>query len=201
MKHRFALILMLVASAGYITLADAGMGKGYHHGGGMGAYNAHYGDIDTDGDDAVTFDEFKSHFDNKQKAVFDAIDTDKNGTIGHDEWHAFKSAHGMGGRHGMTRYHSTELPDPAPYMVPMRDIDGNADNAISTDEFKTKFPDAEAGVFEAIDLDKNGSVSRDEWHQFKSAHGCGKGYHAKRNCSEDCPRYKDCPYAKKPTQQ
>lgn len=198
--NRFTLSLLIVFFSTATAWAGAGMGKGYHHGGGMDAYNAHFGDIDTDGNDSVSFDEFKAQFEQKQKAVFDAIDTDDDGTLSHDEWHTFKEAHGMAG-HGAARYHDTRLPDPSPYMAPMKEIDKNADRTISPDEFNAKFPDAEAGVFEAIDLDKSGSVSWEEWHQFKSAHGCGKGYHARRNCTEDCPNYKDCPYAKKPTQQ
>jgi hypothetical protein len=59
------------------------------------AFNAHFGDIDTDGDDLVNTKEFSTHFQNAEKKVFDAIDLNQDGNIDHDEWHAFKSAHGL----------------------------------------------------------------------------------------------------------
>jgi len=63
------------------------------------AFNAHFGDMDTDGDDLVTWEEFESHFENAERKVFDAVDLNQDGSIGHDEWHAFKAAHGLK-RHG-----------------------------------------------------------------------------------------------------
>ena len=59
------------------------------------AFNAHFGDMDANGDDLVNWEEFTAHFDNAEKKVFDAIDLDQNGSIDHDEWHEFKAAHGL----------------------------------------------------------------------------------------------------------
>jgi len=58
--------------------------------------NAHFGDIDTDGDDLVNREEFKAYFPNADPKVFDAIDLNQDGSVDHDEWHEFKEAHGLG---------------------------------------------------------------------------------------------------------
>ena len=58
-------------------------------------YNAHFGDMDTDGDDLVTPEEFKAYFPDADMKVFEAIDLDKDNRLSHDEWHEFKEAHGL----------------------------------------------------------------------------------------------------------
>lgn len=58
-------------------------------------YNAHFGDLDTSGDDQVSRDEFKAYFPDADMNVFEAVDADHNGLISHEEWHRFKEAHGM----------------------------------------------------------------------------------------------------------
>ena len=59
------------------------------------SFSAHFGDMDTNGDDLVNWEEFSAHFKNAEKKVFDAIDLNKDGNIDHDEWHEFKAAHGL----------------------------------------------------------------------------------------------------------
>ena len=59
------------------------------------SFNAHFGDMDTSGDDLVDWDEFKSYFDHAEPKVFEAIDLNKDGNLDHDEWHKFKEAHGL----------------------------------------------------------------------------------------------------------
>lgn len=84
-----------------------GMGKKYHHKNkkryhteklpDASKFNAHFPDMDSDHNDQVTLDEFNAYFSDaadKQK-VFNAVDLDENGYLDHDEWHAFKAAHGM----------------------------------------------------------------------------------------------------------
>lgn len=69
-----------------------------HHGTDMPdpkAFNAHFGDMDTNGDDLVNRKELKAHFKKAEKKVFDAIDLNQDGSIDHDEWHEFKAAHGL----------------------------------------------------------------------------------------------------------
>jgi hypothetical protein len=94
MKH-FALTIMLIAA---VMLASGCAGHKQHHATDMPdpqSYNAHFGDLDANGDDQVTWDEFAVYFQDAEKKVFDAIDLDQDGTIGHDEWHEFKAAHGL----------------------------------------------------------------------------------------------------------
>ena len=59
------------------------------------AFNAHFGDMDTNGDGEVDWEEFQAHFPQAEKKVFDAVDLDGGGTLNHEEWHAFKEAHGL----------------------------------------------------------------------------------------------------------
>lgn len=69
-----------------------------HHGTDMPApqtFNAHFGDMDSNGDGRVNWEEFSAHFENAEQKVFDAIDLNQDGNIDHDEWHEFKSAHGL----------------------------------------------------------------------------------------------------------
>jgi hypothetical protein len=67
------------------------------------SFNAHFPDMDHNGDDLVQWEEFDEFFPNAEKNVFNAIDLNKDGVLDHDEWHAFKEAHGLkhksGGRH------------------------------------------------------------------------------------------------------
>ena len=69
-----------------------------HHGTDMpdpGTYNAHFGDMDADGDGQVHWEEFSAHFKDAEKKVFSAVDLNGDGSIDHDEWHQFKEAHGL----------------------------------------------------------------------------------------------------------
>jgi ABC-type nickel/cobalt efflux system permease component RcnA len=59
------------------------------------SYNAHFGDMDANGDDLVNWEEFAAHFQNADQNVFDAINLNHDGNIDHDEWHEFKAAHGL----------------------------------------------------------------------------------------------------------
>ncbi len=59
------------------------------------SFNAHFGDMDSDGDGLVSMAEFNAHFPQAEPKVFHAIDLNQDGTIDHDEWHRFKEAHGM----------------------------------------------------------------------------------------------------------
>ena len=38
----------------------------------------------------VSWEEFESYFDNAEQKVFDAVDLNQDGSVDHDEWHAFK---------------------------------------------------------------------------------------------------------------
>ena len=58
-------------------------------------YNAHFGDIDADGNELVNWEEFSAYFKNAENKVFNAIHLNQDGNIDHDEWHEFKEAHGL----------------------------------------------------------------------------------------------------------
>jgi hypothetical protein len=68
-------------------------------------------------------------------------------------------------------YHKTTLPDPAEFNAHFGDMDANNDEMVDWQEFKAYFPQAEPNVFQATDLNADGSIDHDEWHEFKEAHG------------------------------
>ncbi len=69
------------------------------------------------------------------------------------------------------QYHKIALSDPSAYAAHFPDIDTSGDDLVSGEEFKAYFPDSDPHVYEALDLNKDGSVDHDEWHAFKEAHG------------------------------
>jgi Ca2+-binding EF-hand superfamily protein len=90
--------LLLIISIVLVLLTAGCSSHKKHHGTDMPdpqEFNAHFGDMDTDGDDLVNWEEFAAHFENAEKKVFDAIDLNQDGSIDHDEWHEFKAAHGL----------------------------------------------------------------------------------------------------------
>ena len=60
-------------------------------------YDVRLRSLDTDGDGALSWEEYHAHFSDQDRNVFDALDTDNNGKIEQAEWHNFKAAHGMAG--------------------------------------------------------------------------------------------------------
>ncbi len=89
--------ILLVIAALPIWLGACG-GHGRHHEQALpepASYNAHFGDMDTDGDESVIWDEFKAHFPKAERRVYDALDLNRDGAVDHGEWHAFKEAHGL----------------------------------------------------------------------------------------------------------
>lgn len=59
-------------------------------------YGGHFGDMDLNGNDQVSWEEFKKYFEHAEETVFNKADKDGNGSIDHDEWHEFKEQHGYG---------------------------------------------------------------------------------------------------------
>jgi len=49
-------------------------------------------------------------------------------------------------------------------------MDPDKDGKITWQEFKAHFPKADEKVFVAIDLNKDGGIDHDEWHDFKAAY-------------------------------
>ena len=58
-------------------------------------FNAHFGDMDLDGNDLVNWTEFKDQFPQGDENVFKAVDLNGDDYIYHEEWHKFKEAHGL----------------------------------------------------------------------------------------------------------
>ena len=85
---RIILAFMVAGTLAFASTAYAGGDK----------YEGHFGDMDTNGDEIVNQEEFVAFFkDNADPAgAFTIIDQDSSGSLDHDEWHAFKSAHGYG---------------------------------------------------------------------------------------------------------
>jgi hypothetical protein len=73
--------------------------------------------------------------------------------------------------HSGGSYHQSAMPDPASYNAHFGDMDTNQDGQVSQAEFKAYFPQADMKVFEIIDADQDNSLSHEEWHRFKEAHG------------------------------
>ncbi len=59
------------------------------------SFNAHFGDMDADGNDRVDWKEFQNHFPHAKPGVFTALDLNADGAVDHEEWHRFKKAHGL----------------------------------------------------------------------------------------------------------
>jgi hypothetical protein len=59
------------------------------------SFNGHFGDMDADADALVDWEEFKAFFPQAVPEVFEAIDMNHDKGLDHDEWHAFKDAHGL----------------------------------------------------------------------------------------------------------
>jgi hypothetical protein len=80
-----------------VAILAGGCGRNTFHPGSMpdpGPYLIHFHELDADGDEAVTWEEFKQRFPDTTKDVFNAVDLDGDGIVDHDEWHGFKEAHG-----------------------------------------------------------------------------------------------------------
>ena len=70
-----------------------------------------------------------------------------------------------------TQYHKQELPDPKGFNAHFPDMDSDGDGLVSWTEFNDQFPQAPPEAFKATDLNGDGNIDHDEWHQFKKAHG------------------------------
>ncbi|MGD8700852.1 MAG: hypothetical protein PVG51_01955 [Desulfosarcina sp.] len=72
---------------------------------------------------------------------------------------------------GHKKNHSTDMPDPKSYNAHFGDMDANGDDLVNWEEFSAHFENAEQKVFNAIDLNQDGNIDRDEWREFKADHG------------------------------
>jgi hypothetical protein len=72
-----------------------------------------------------------------------------------------------------SKHHQENLPDPKGFNAHFPDMDADGDDLVSWEEFKNYFPQAVPDVFKAVDLNGDGNLDHDEWHEFKEAHGLG----------------------------
>jgi hypothetical protein len=96
---RQILLLLVVALTAMALGACAGSQR--HHAADLpdpAKFNAHFGDLDVNGDGQVTREEFQSRFPGTDGNVFQALDLNGDGFVDHEEWHQFKAAHGL--KHG-----------------------------------------------------------------------------------------------------
>jgi hypothetical protein len=93
MKNTLAVICTLISISIFLGCS----GKRYHKTQlpDPASYRAHFPDMDLDGNESVGWDEFKKYFPETTPEVFEAMDRNSDKAIDHDEWHAFKRAHGM----------------------------------------------------------------------------------------------------------
>ncbi|RLB86133.1 MAG: hypothetical protein DRH26_17750 [Deltaproteobacteria bacterium] len=171
---KIKVFLALVLFFMLVSATAALCGQSYQHkessNGGM-ALKANLSDLDTDGDDTLSFKEFKSAFPSMEQKAFDFLDSDKDGMLNHDEWHSFKEMHKGMGMHDKKDFHATGLPDPSGFNAHFPDMDSDKDDLVTPREFKAHFPDASetTKAFNEIDLDGSGALDHDEWHEFKKA--------------------------------
>lgn len=85
---RTALVLLMLALLGLPAIAGTD-------------YNLCFSKIDMDYDGEMTKAEFSDAFPEGSDSVFLAADTDKNGTVSHEEWEEYKESQGFEeGEHG-----------------------------------------------------------------------------------------------------
>ncbi len=168
-------VLMIVALAVLPVVASSCDQDNKQAPGGHGKFDRPFSEMDADGDDGLSYTEFKAVFPSTEQKGFDTLDTDKNGSLSREEWHQFKKMHqGMGGgMHHKKRYHDKALPEPSKFNAHFPDMDSDRNDQVTRDEFNAYFSDESdnEAVFDAVDLDENGYLDHEEWHEFKSAHG------------------------------
>jgi hypothetical protein len=62
------------------------------------------------------------------------------------------------------------IPNAESYNAHFGNMDPDKDGKVTWQEFKTYFPKSGEKVFAAIDLNKDGGIDHDEWHDFKAAY-------------------------------
>ena len=70
-----------------------------------------------------------------------------------------------------SKYHKEDLPDPKGFNAHFPDMDSDGNDLVNWDEFEEYFPQAKQEIFKAVDLNADGNIDHDEWHEFKETHG------------------------------
>jgi Ca2+-binding EF-hand superfamily protein len=63
-----------------------------------------------------------------------------------------------------------KIADAEKYNAHFGNMDPNQDGKVGWTEFKAHFPKADEKAFAAIDVNKDGAIDHDEWHDFKAAY-------------------------------
>ena len=79
----------------------------------------------------------------------------------------------LSGCASQSQHHKDALPDPKGFNAHFPDMDSDGDELVSWTEFNGYFPQAAPEAFKATDLNGDGNIDHDEWHQFKEAHELG----------------------------
>ena len=82
------LVIMMVVGLAVVSMAG-------HHYYGYNMQMSEMSAIDSDGDGAITFDEFSAPTVDRLKSGFDMLDTDNNGKIDQKEWDEYLKVHGF----------------------------------------------------------------------------------------------------------
>lgn len=69
---------------------------GIHGADGLGMFTKDLGEMDTNADTLVTFDEYEAFHSRNLKAAFDMLDANSDNVIDDEEWTQFLNVHGMG---------------------------------------------------------------------------------------------------------
>ncbi len=85
----------LIVSIFFLTVTIVSAGS-YQHGHGCGMSSWDMTKMDENQDGVLSFDEFSAPQQQRLKAGYDMIDTDKDGLVSPDEWDAFRAVHGLG---------------------------------------------------------------------------------------------------------
>lgn len=106
MKKAIALVGVLVIVISGTVCADCdkdpSYSKAYKYIPGL--MDLHFSDLDTDGDDQISMEEFNPRVTLSGDTSFNHLDKDSNSGLDRGEWNAFKVLHtGMGSHHGNHR--------------------------------------------------------------------------------------------------
>ena len=87
---------MLIALASMAIIIGACSNRPFHHVPmpDPDSYMVPFPELDEDGDDGISRDEFERRFPDADPDVFNEVDRNGDGAIDRDEWHDFREAHG-----------------------------------------------------------------------------------------------------------
>jgi len=88
--------ILIITTLLFLGLTIGAVAGSYHGHSGWGMFSAKLSDMDSNGDGAVTLEEFNDFMTAGNKGIFDALDTNKDSLIDADEWTTLIDAHSYG---------------------------------------------------------------------------------------------------------